>query len=224
MRSPAGDISVITSITAGKDILRDDQQTHGARFLAYVAEPFGSKVWEERPAFAAFRSARRNSRAPKILSHRFSETTYSIWLDGNIALRIDPSRLVELWLPDHDLAVFRHPERECIYDEARVCIGLGLDDPDVIRAQTERYAAEGFSRGQGLGEANVIVRRHTPEVIEFNRAWWAEYSVHSVRDQISFMYSIMKSGLRVNWITPAVRRGNPYFHVVDHLTEPQEPR
>ena len=86
------DITVLTSITAGKDQLRDDQCTTGAKFTAYVSEEHCSKLWEQRPAYDRFRSARRNSRAPKILSHQFCDTEYSIWLDGNLALRIDPPR------------------------------------------------------------------------------------------------------------------------------------
>jgi len=94
------DITVLTSITAGKDHLRYDHCTGGAIFIAYVSADHQSEVWEQRPAYDRFRSARRNSRAPKILSHQFCDTEYSIWLDGNVALRVDPVRLVEIWLAD----------------------------------------------------------------------------------------------------------------------------
>jgi hypothetical protein len=217
-------ITVLTSITAGKDHLRDDQFTGEARFIAYVSADHGSKVWEQRPAYSAFHSARRNSRVPKILSHQFCDTEYSIWLDGNIALRIDPVRLVEMWLEDYDFAVFKHPERNCIYEEAINCIGYGADDPEVIRKQVRKYADDGYPRDLGLTEANVIVRRHSNRVIEFNNTWWAEYCVHCVRDQISFMYAARKTGLRMNWITPSVFTGNAHFHGVAHLTARPEPR
>jgi hypothetical protein len=217
-------ITVLTSITAGKDHLRDDQFTEGARFIAYVSAGHESKVWEQRPAYNAFHSARRNSRVPKILSHQFSDTEYSIWLDGNIALRVDPVRLVEMWLGDHDFAVFRHPTRNCIYEEACDCIRYGADDPEVIGRQVRKYASNGYAKDSGLAEANVIVRRHSNHVIEFNNAWWAEYCLHCVRDQLSFMYVAKKIGLRINWITPSVFTGNAHFHGVAHLTARPEPR
>jgi hypothetical protein len=216
-------ITVLTSITAGKDLLRDDQCTEGANFIAYVSEHHESKVWEQRPAYDRFRSARRNSRVPKILSHQFCETEYSIWLDGNIALRVDPVRLVETWLGDYDFAVFRHPERKCIYEEAINCIGYGADDPEVINRQVRKYANDGYAKDLGLAEANVIIRRHSNHVIEFNNTWWSEYCVHCVRDQLGFMYSAKKTGLRINWIMPSVFTGNENFHGVKHLTPRPEP-
>jgi hypothetical protein len=217
------DITVLTSITAGKDHLRDDQSTGGAIFIAYVSEDHRSEVWEQRPAYDRFRSARRNSRVPKILSHQFCDTEYSIWLDGNIALRVDPVRLVEMWLGDYDFAVFRHPERNCIYEEAINCIGYGADDPEVIERQVRKYANDGYAKNLGLAEANVIIRRHSNHVIEFNNAWWTEYCAHCVRDQISFIYAAKKTGLRINWITPSVFTGNAHFHGVAHLTARPEP-
>jgi hypothetical protein len=217
------DITVLTSITAGKDHLRDDQCTGGAVFIAYVSADHISGVWEQRPAYDRFRSARRNSRVPKILSHQFCDTKYSIWIDGNIALRTDPAHLVGMWLKEHDFAVFRHPERNCIYQEATNCIGYGADDPEVINRQVRKYAGEGYGKNSGLAEANVIIRRHSSKVIEFNNAWWAEYCVHCVRDQISFMYAAKKTGLRINWITPSVFTGNSHFHGVKHLTARPEP-
>jgi Protein of unknown function (DUF616) len=217
-------ISVLTSITAGKDHLRDDQFTGDARFIAYVSANHDSKVWEQRPAYKAFHSARRNSRVPKILSHQFCDTEYSIWLDGNLALRADPVRLVEMWLGDYDFAVFRHPTRNCIYEEAADCIRYGADDPEVISRQVRKYANEGYAKNSGLAEANVILRRHSDHVVEFNNAWWAEYCVHCVRDQLSFMYTAKKTGLRINWITPSVFTGNTHFHGVTHLTPRPEPR
>lgn len=218
------DITVLTSITAGKDYLRDDQCTEGAIFIAYVSADHRSEVWEQRPAYDRFHSARRNSRIPKILSHQFCDTEYSIWLDGNIALRVDPVRLVEMWLgADYDFAVFKHPERNCIYEEAVNCIGYGADDPEVINQQVSKYANSGYAKNFGLAEANVIVRRHSKRVIEFNNAWWAEYCVHCVRDQISFMYAAKTIGLRMNFITPSVFTGNTHFHGVAHLTARPEP-
>jgi Protein of unknown function (DUF616) len=217
------DIAVLTSITGAKDHLRDDQCTDGAKFIAYVSPKHGSSVWEERPAYDRFRSHRRNSRAPKILSHHFCDTEYSIWIDGNIALRLEPNRLVEAYLDGYDLAVFRHPNRNCIFKEAAVCIELGLDDPDVIRRQVSEYADAGYAENSGLAEANVVIRRHTSHVIEFNSRWWAEYCTHSVRDQLSFMYSANQTGLRINWITPSVFTGHQYFHGVAHLTAQPEP-
>jgi len=211
-------VTVITSIIDGRDHLREDQRTGGARFVAYVNAVHDTTTWEQRPAYDGFLSARRNSRAHKILSHQFCDTVYCIWIDGNVALRIEPASLVQKVLGRFDFAVFKHPERSCIYEESDSCILRGLDDPAIIRRQMAKYANNGYEHDQGLAEANVIIRRHTKPVIEFNNSWWAEYCSHSVRDQISFMYAAAQVGLRINWLSPTVFTGNPDFHGVAHVT------
>ena len=47
------DITVLTSITAGKDHLRDDHCTGGAKFIAYVSADHQSEVWEQRQHMTA---------------------------------------------------------------------------------------------------------------------------------------------------------------------------
>src|SRR5690606_11150176 len=100
----------------------------------------------------------------------------------------------------HDIAVFKHPQRDCLYDEATVCALRRLDDPETIIEQVKTYEDRGFSKHKGLCECGIILRRHTPRVERFNEVWWSEYSRHSRRDQISFMYAADKVGLRVNQI------------------------
>lgn len=213
-------ISVVTALNAGKDHLRDDQTTGDAKFIAYTDQT--SKLWEVRPIYDRFASPRRNSRIHKLQIHQYVDTEYSIWMDANLALRVPPEQIVSEWLKDYDIAVFKHPERDCIYDEAMICATHRLDDPEIIIEQAVKYEKAGFTKKRGLAECNVIVRRHTPKIEAFNNAWWSEYCRHSVRDQISFMYVADKLGMRVNYITPCARWGHPYFHFMNHLTQRNE--
>ena len=91
--------------------------------------------------------------------------------------------------------MFRHPNRDCLYDEALVCAKTGLDNPEVIIAQVKKYEEEGFGRNRGLCEGSFILRRHTAQVEAFNNYWWSEYCRHSARDQISMFYALDKAGL-----------------------------
>lgn len=195
-----GEITVITSITGSKDFMRDDQYKGGAKWIAYLDAPFSSETWEIRKAYDRFVDPRRNSRAPKILSHEFCDTEYSIWIDGNMSLLKPPEELVERYLKNHDMAIFKHPKRDCIYGEATKCATEGLDDPEIIIEQVSKYERAGYGKHKGLCECGVMIRRHTAKVIELNNFWWAEHCRHSVRDQISFMYSVDSVGIRVNMI------------------------
>lgn len=193
-------ITVLTSITGKKNALRDNQTMGKARFVAYLDEPQLSEIWEVRPAYNRFTDPRRNSRVPKLLSHQYCDTEYSIWIDGSIRLLKTPETLIKKYLKDHDIAVFGHNLRDCIYDEAMKCAQLQLDDPEVIIEQARTYEEKGYSKHKGLAECGVILRRHTPKVIEFNNFWWSEYTRHSTRDQISFMYAADSVGIRVNFM------------------------
>lgn len=222
-------ITVLTSITGGKDILVEGQAKGDSRFVAYTDTEQFSQDWEIKPAYNRFNSARRNSRVPKILSHQFCDTEYSLWIDGNIQLNEIPQNLVARYLRNHDIAVFKHPVRKCIYAEAMQCAKLRLDDPEVIIAQVKGYEDAGYAKNKGLCECGFILRRHTDEVIKLNNYWWSEYSRHSVRDQISFMYSVDTVGIRVNVIdipwsgTQMEAHKEGILTIYPHLTAQPEP-
>jgi hypothetical protein len=204
-------IIVYTCCTNGRDAVREDQCEDGVSFEAFVDTGRDrDSIWTLRPATTLFRSPRRNARMHKILSHQFLDADYTIWMDANVALRVPAQRLVDEYLQDVDLAVFRHRTRSCTYDEAARCRELHLDSVEVIDRQVERYTKAGFPVGLGLPETSVLIRRHTADVARFNDAWWSELCRHSVRDQIGFMYAAERTGLKVNFFSPT-KYQHPYF-------------
>lgn len=216
-------ITVFTSITEGKDKLIEKQNNKDANFVAFIDIAYKSKTWDIRHAYDRFLSSRRNSRAPKILAHQFIDTDYSIWMDGNIKLKVSAQEVINLWLENdkYDLAVCKHNCNDCIYKEALICANAGLDDPFVIQEQMKKYEKEGFGKERGMGECGVIVRKHTSKVEAFNNYWWSEHCRGSVRDQFSFMYAVDKVGLKVNFVEPNIYH-NSFFELTDHKTPRQE--
>lgn len=214
-------ITVYTSITDGKDALIEKQNSKGSKFIAFVDDPYTlkSKVWEKKKSYDRFISPRRNSRAPKILSHQFVDSEYSIWMDGNISLKVPAKKVIDTWLENgkYDIAVCKHNCNNCIYKEALICANAGLDDPYVIQEQMKKYEKEGFGKERGMGECGVIVRKNTSKVEIFNNFWWSEHCRGSVRDQFSFMYAIDKAGIKVNFVEPNIYH-NPFFNISIHLT------
>ncbi len=180
----ASNIIVYTVITSGKDSVRE-QKYPVMRFI---------------DSYDKFKDPRRNSRIQKILAHQYINAEYSIYIDGNVKLLADPQLLVDKYLKDCDLATYRHPNRNCIYDEAMECAKRKLDDPEIIIEQAQTYEDAGYAKKKGCCECGIILRRHTPKVEEFNNAWWSEYCRHSKRDQISFMYAVDKVGIQINMI------------------------
>ncbi len=188
-------ITVYTSLVGDRDNLLENQVPEGVNFKVF------------RDKYDKFKDPRRNSRIQKILAHQYIDSEYSIYMDANIRMLADPKALIEKYLKDCDIAVWKHPNRDCLYDEAIQCAKLGLDDVETIIEQAKSYEDKGFAKHKGLGECNVIFRRHTPKVEEFNNAWWSEYCRHSRRDQISFPFAVDKVGIDVRYI--------PDFFIID---------
>lgn len=215
-------VTVFTCVVGKRDSLREDQFPCTARYVAFVDAPRLSATWSQLPVPLLFASYRRNSRQPKILAHQYVESGYSLWLDAAVALRAPVESLIEDWLRDADLALFCHESRACTYDEAEECQRRELDDPTIIEHQAATYRSRGLPPKLGLARCSVLLRRHTAAVENFNNLWWSEYCRHSVRDQISFMYAVYRSGLRVNLIEMSIY-DHPAFHLRRRLAE-AEPR
>jgi hypothetical protein len=187
-------IVVITAITAGRDVLKEHQNTAGADFVAFSDRPLTSATWEIRPACDLFRDPVRNSKIHKILPHLyFPDHQASLWIDATLELADPAPLLVETYLAANDLVLGLHASHQSLDDEIDACLRETLDDPDLIRAQVARYRRTGTDRRFPL--ASAILRRHTPRVARFNCAWWAEISAWSRRDQLSLLEAAAEVGL-----------------------------
>ena len=210
------DLIIYSVSTGGKDILSEDINIKGAKAVFFTDDPtLKSEKWEIRLIPNLFKDIRRDSRMVKMLPHiYFPSSKYSLYLDGNIICKVPLQRLIDEWLEDTDIAVFKHHTRDCLFDEAKECIRLELDSKEVIESHTMRYA--GFPKHKGLYQCGVILRRHTAKIKRLNEMWWSEYCVGSKRDQISFPYVIEKEGVAINGIDSYAHL-HWYFEYVSHL-------
>jgi hypothetical protein len=176
-----------------------------------------SEPWEIRPAVWTHPDPRRMARYHKVLSHLvLPEADFSLWLDGNIRLMIDPWTIIDRHLVGgHEIATFRHPDRNCVYEELEACIRLEKDGVERMRRQVDGYRAEGYPPRLGLAETRVVARRHSNRVREFNRAWWSELDAGSVRDQLSFNVVLWRLGLDCGFLKGQSLR-SPYVQYTRH--------
>jgi len=115
----------------------------------------------------------------------------TLWVDGSA--RLTSLQGITKFVEFHDIAFFTHMERNCIYDEAKACIGYKLDDPQVIDEQMARYREEGYPEGNGLIAGGGILRKNTPALTAFNEEWWEGVKNGSRRDQLSCNYALWKT-------------------------------
>jgi hypothetical protein len=207
--------TAITNKTNGYDILKELPTTvRNIDYVSFLETPIPNTTWKFEQINKSFKEPNRNAKIHKILSHKyFPDKMYSLWIDGSVTIEFQFSieKLVQLYLSDCDLALFEHSERHCIFEEANVCINRRLDNPEIIRKQINRYHQEGYPANAGLGECTILLRRHTPEIIEFNECWWQEILNGSKRDQISFQYVINKLQLKHRYFPGHLRCTNKLF-------------
>ncbi len=156
----------------------------------------------------------RNARMYFCLPHMFFDCDVSILVAGNISLNVEPEVLVREWLGDADMAVFRHPIRNCVYAEAEAAKVRvkHTDEIALLDAQAEHYRTIGIPEHIGsLPETGVTIRKHNDRVRAFNADWWAEVCRWSYRDQVSFPVVLARhKDLKVNFIEGNLRH-NPYI-------------
>lgn len=211
---------IYTAITGQYDSLKPHPAVGDVRFIAFLDDHRRQSVegWEVRSLTLTSTDPVRCAKRYKILAHEVvPEADYSLWVDGSIRIRegFDWDALVDTYLSSHDLALFRHYCRGCAYVEAEVCVLRGLDNRDIIRRQMQGYLVDGYPRDNGLVEASVVLRRHTPSVEVVNTAWWREISIGSRRDQLSLNYVLWKLGVGYQAL-PGSLQANVFFERLPH--------
>jgi len=142
-----------------------------------------------------FNSDRMNAKVPKILPHLYlSPHNYSIWIDANIELLISPKDLIDI-MEDKSCMVFKHPYRDTINEEIEECRKANVDVDNLHYHKNK----DGL-----LAACGVIVRKNTFETRVLSEKWWAEICRGSIRDQLSFPYTlgIISKYLKTDWEFP----------------------
>jgi hypothetical protein len=209
---------VYTAIIGPYDDLRDPIVGAGAcRYVCFTDQPFVSARWDVRPPAFADQDPRRCAKRHKIFPHLiFPGWEYSLWVDGQFRVVAPPETLIGRCLSDHDVALFRHPERDCVYHEGAVCSARRLDDPAKIRRHMAAYRAEGYPPHSGLVASGVILRRHTDACAALSDSWWPEIQrFDSRRDQLSFNHASRSTGVGYAGL-PGACFVNDYFTCHPH--------
>lgn len=177
----------------------------------------GRDFWMIDPAYVRSDDPCIQAKYPKIMIHDIIPgLAYSIWLDGSIRLNdgFNAEKVIETYLGDCDFAVMKHPERDCVYDEAVACAKWNKDNPHLLAEQSVEYDRAGHPRHWGLYETGVMLRRHTREVNRICEHWWAEIMRYSRRDQVSLPFVVRQLGMKVGTI-----EGRPFFTVEKHTVK-----
>lgn len=130
----------------------------------------------------------------------FENYDYAIYLDGNVRVISDISNFISCCSEKTGIAMHRHRERNCIYDEATVCKLLRRGNLKLIKKQIMKYKEDGFPENFGMCEATVIVTNlKNITMKKLMNDWWNEFEkTGSLRDQIAFPYVIWKNNYKID--------------------------
>lgn len=180
--------------------------------------------WQIRPLAFSEMDSVRNARWHKLHPHiLFPEYDYSVWLDSNV--QISGNKIYNLLKKHiqarHKVASSIHPYRDCIYDEADMCIVSGKDNSALINKQMVLLHSKKYPAHNGLYETNVLLRRHNDKgVIDLCNQWWDFIKNYSRRDQLSFNYLLWKNGIKHYPIDKKSLRFHPEFKLIFHNYKP----
>lgn len=172
-----------------------------------------------RPLVRRLRTPRRTARWHKLHPTEVCPAAdFIIWHDGNMWLNTNPFHIVQSFMPDDKhIILFRHPQRQCVYDEWAACSKLNKDNKAVMAAQLNRYLQEGMPRNFGLFETGSFIVRNSPETAKLMDLWWDQIKIGSHRDQLSLTYVLWKHDLmHLVSVAPGPGNHNSYFGFRNH--------
>lgn len=187
-------IQVYSAITNNHDPVRTDG-VHTFTDYAHLGSPLAA--------------ARFYKTHPHLL---FPEADWTIWIDGNVVLNMEPEELVSmvcqnpLYAPQC-FGVFYHSHRKSVTEEIDAVLAGGFDTPANIAKVLTLYKFEDTPLSASLAMTMVLVRKNTLLNAELNQTWWSLQCASSFRDQLTFPLCFSPP----YWLTIDFTQPNQYF-------------
>lgn len=213
-------ICVYTCVTGNYDALHEvEVKEKGVDYLLFTNDKtLTSKTWQVIYIENEGLDNQRLSRKIKMLGHPIIDENYdvSVWMDASVIFQKSVKDFVNTFLKHNSFAAFLHHARDCIYDEAMICIKKKKDKKENILKQIAFLKEENYPAHYGLCEMTVFIKRHhDPIVRQTMQMWFDMLCRFSKRDQLSFMYCVYKTGLKIDYI-PLNVWDNDWFKCVPH--------
>lgn len=192
-------VTVITAIYGGYEELKPamPQIGHDVDFLCLTDDPeLFANGWQIATEDDLPNDPNMAGKFPKCCPWAYCnpDVGASIWIDASF--RITSRNMVaDLIARAHPIAQFLHPDRDCIYEEARASMGLERYRDLPLQQQIDSYTTD-HPAHWGLWAAGVIARRHDAGVRRFGAEWIEECERWGVQDQVSEPFALRRNGLR----------------------------
>lgn len=207
-----------TAIYGGYDLLKPHPDHPSvSEWICYTDDPqLAHPDWDVRCVTLPFTHPRVSAKWWKCHP---PEADTSAWIDGSVNL-LDPIYFDVLanGLDEADITMFAHPDRDCIYDEAQVSIGMTKYQGQAILDQVAHYRERGWPPEAGLWASTTFARRHTPNIVAFSAAWFAHCDLLTYQDQLSLPVLLDMYGIKPAPI-PGNLWANRWFTISGHTSD-----
>ena len=179
-----------------------------------------SKEWQGR-------TERENnillSRKVKMLPHKYlpEGAEWSIYIDADMLIKEPLTKLLNDLHEDILFAACRHSYCKSVSEEINDLRTKGMVDATQIGNQWQRYAECGFKDDLGISENGLLIRRHNDaRVAQLMELWWEEYQKGCLRDQVSLMPCMCRTGFMpyFQFIEMDIRNNN-FVEVMKHKVD-----
>jgi len=177
------------------DIIPYDHDKVGIDYICFTNSPYlKSDFWEIRQ-MEVWRNGRWTARKCKTSPEELlPEYDAWLWMDNEIYFTYEPHSLFEAHLGEYDLAVHKHCDRNCIYQEIQAATRRQpqRDPIEKLVGQSQAYKEENYPKNIGLYENGILYRKNNEQIRSFNKLWFEETAKWNTEDQVSMMYSLWR--------------------------------
>lgn len=197
-------ILVTSANLGGMDKMKD----HAPQSVPYDYHIFNDTNFPPR---SKAMTPRLQARLPKCFSWQIKPGYDAyMWIDANLQLK-HPDSLKHFLkaLDGHDVVALRHHRRPNIRQEVRYIrkginqqsrYVVGRYEGELLKEQYKVIQDDPDYEDTDLLLSGVFIYRNTPQVQQALREWWYHITRYHIVDQLGFVYSLKKAGLKINML------------------------
>lgn len=212
--------AVITAIFGGYDNLpAPAAQTHSADWVCFTDEPFDAPPpWRIVFADPPDLHPRDKTIAVKLNPWRWVDDPTVIWIDANSHIYSPHFVDHATWTAPSGFATYRHPDRDCIYEEAKASLDLQpvkyAGQP--ILEQVQNYREQGHPEHWGLYAVGTYVAHRSLPVADLFDAWRGECEQWTYQTQLSLPHVARVLGFTPDVFDHSQVHRNPWMRIGVH--------
>ena len=163
------------------------------------------------------------SRKVKMLPHKYlpDDAEWSIYIDADMVIKRPLTELLNNLHLETLFAACRHSYCKNVQEEIADLLAKNMVQPEQVKEQWNKYVEWGFEDNLGISENGLLIKRHNDaRVVQLMELWWEECQNGCLRDQVSLMPCLYRTGFipYFQFIEMDIRNNN-FVEVMRHKVD-----